>query len=216
MSDHPATENAATDDLATTRVLSPEDVERVLGRMAHDIADRYRLEQSGPLKVAPNSLALIGIRTGGAHLAARLKPALKALLGEDPPLGILDITLYRDDVLLASNAPVLKGTEIDFDIERRYVVVVDDVLYTGRTVRAALDALLDLGRPSCVRLAVLVDRGLRELPVAADVVGRELVTKRSQRVSVRLREEGEEADEVRITESRDRRAGDVSTEGEQR
>ncbi len=209
MSDIPAT--------STDRILGHADVERVLGRMAHDIADRYRVEQAGPLKVAANSLALIGIRTGGAHLAARLKPALQALLGEDPPLGLLDITLYRDDVLLSSNAPVLKGTEIDFDIERRYVVVVDDVLYTGRTVRAALDALLDLGRPRCVRLAVLVDRGLRELPVAADVVGRELVTDRTQRVEVRLREEGADADEVRITEPRDRRASDASAaEGDPR
>lgn len=178
-------------------LLGHEDVRRVVLRLAHDILDRFLAEESGPLDVAPGSLALVGIRTGGAILADRLADALAGIRGERPPVGLLDITLYRDDVLLSRNpTPLVRGSEISFDLARRYVVLVDDVLFTGRTVRAALDALLDHGRPGCIRLAVLIDRGLRELPVAADFVGRALETTLTQRVQVRLTESGAPADEV--------------------
>ncbi len=188
------------------RVLDRDDVQRVIARLAHEIVDRVAQDARGPLGVDADSLALVGIRTGGAHVAARLAGEIGKLRGAAPPVGVLDITLYRDDVLLAGNpVPLLRGTEIGFEVERRAVVLVDDVLFTGRTVRAALDALLDLGRPACVRLAVLVDRGLRELPVAADFVGRAIETTREEHVAVRLVEEGAEADEVVVTPLVDRR-----------
>jgi pyrimidine operon attenuation protein/uracil phosphoribosyltransferase len=188
------------------RVLDRDDVERVVARIAHEIVDGIARDARGPLKLDASTLALVGIRTGGAHLANRLAREI-AKLTKEPPVGILDITLYRDDVLLAGNpVPLLRGTEIDFEVEGRAVVLVDDVLYTGRTVRAALDALLDLGRPACVRLAVLVDRGLRELPVNADFIGRKLETTREQHVEVRLTEEGAGVDEVTVSVVSERRA----------
>jgi len=142
-----------------------------------------------------DTLALVGVRTGGAHLAARLVETLARRRGAPVPLGVLDITLYRDDVLVGARAmPILRGTEIPFDVEGRTIVLVDDVLYTGRTVRAALDAILDLGRPRAVRLAVLVDRGHRELPIAADHTGIVVDTTREERVSVQLTEEGHSKD----------------------
>jgi pyrimidine operon attenuation protein/uracil phosphoribosyltransferase len=187
--------------VARRRVLDAADIQRVIARLAHEIADRVAKDARGALAIDPASLAIVGIRTGGAHLAHRLATAIAPLRDGPPPVGLLDITLYRDDAQHAFGAPVprLLGTEIPFDVEGRAVVLVDDVLYTGRTVRAALDALLDLGRPSLVRLAVLVDRGLRELPIAADFVGRALETQREERVDVVLVEEGAAADEVTIS-----------------
>jgi pyrimidine operon attenuation protein/uracil phosphoribosyltransferase len=199
-----------TDDAPFLRrqVLAPEDVSRVVARLAHDIHDRYAADEGGPLAFEPGSLTLVGVRTGGAHLAQRLADELGKLTGERPPVGILDITLYRDDVLLGPNpVPLLQGTDIPFDLHKRYLVLVDDVLFTGRTVRAALDALLDLGRPGCVRLAVLVDRGLRELPICAEFVGRALETRIGDHVRVLLTEEGADADEVVMDLVRDRRSG---------
>lgn len=190
------------------RVLDRDDVQRVVARLAHEIVDRVAADAQGPLALDKSSLALVGIRTGGAHLAERLAGEIARLGVGRPPVGVLDITLYRDDVLLSGNpVPLLRGTEVDFDPSGRAVVLVDDVLYTGRTVRAALDALLDLGRPACVRLAVLVDRGLRELPVAADFVGRALETRREERVEVLLTEEGHETDEVVVEVKAERRGG---------
>ncbi|HEY1100186.1 MAG TPA: bifunctional pyr operon transcriptional regulator/uracil phosphoribosyltransferase PyrR, partial [Myxococcota bacterium] len=154
----------------------------------------------------PARLAIVGVRTGGAHLAVRRAKELEPLIGHLPDVGILDITLYRDDVLASGALPLLKSTEIDFDVDGRPVVLVDDVLFTGRTIRAALDALLDLGRPAAVRLGVLVDRGLRELPIAADYVGRAIETSRDERVEVRLVEEGHDSDAVLIVPRRDRRS----------
>lgn len=206
----------ATDkpDRIVRRVLDSDDVQRVIARLAHEIVDKIAADARGPLALDQKSLALVGIRTGGAHLAARLAVEIGRLRGAPPPVGLLDITLYRDDVLLAGNpVPLLRGTEVDFDIEGRAVVLVDDVLYTGRTVRAALDALIELGRPSVVRLAVLVDRGLRELPVAADFVGRTLETTRSERVEVLLREEGHADDSVVVELKSERRTGGDSHEG---
>jgi pyrimidine operon attenuation protein/uracil phosphoribosyltransferase len=166
-------------------------VAKALSRIADEIHDTY---------AADDSLAIIGVRTGGAHLARRLRDQLEAkgaATHRAVPLGVLDITLYRDDVLVGSHAmPILRGTEIPFDVEGKTIVLVDDVLYTGRTIRAALDAILDHGRPRAIRLAVLVDRGLRELPIAADFCGFHIQTRREERVEVRLIEEGAARDAV--------------------
>ncbi|OGQ13251.1 MAG: hypothetical protein A2138_14955 [Deltaproteobacteria bacterium RBG_16_71_12] len=188
------------------RVLDRGDVQRVTARLAHEIVDRTASDARGPLGIDPATLAVVGVRTGGAHLAVRLAQRIGEITGRAPSVGLLDITLYRDDVLLAGNpVPQLRGTEVPFDVAGRAIVLVDDVLYTGRTVRAALEALLELGRPACVRLAVLVDRGLRELPVAADFVGRALETRREERVRVRLTESGADEDEVVVEVKADRR-----------
>jgi pyrimidine operon attenuation protein/uracil phosphoribosyltransferase len=171
-------------------VLDRDDMRRTLVRVAHEI-----VEQAG----APRELAIVGIHRRGAVLAARLHGHLTQLTGVELPLGSLDIAFYRDDLATRPEAPVLQATQIDFDVDGRTVVVVDDVLYTGRTVRAAIDALFDFGRPARVRLAVLVDRGHRELPIRPDHVGKNLPTSRRERVNVRV-EEVDGADEVTITE----------------
>jgi pyrimidine operon attenuation protein/uracil phosphoribosyltransferase len=132
-------------------------------------------------------LRLVGVRTRGVPLANRLASEIARLSGAEVPVGAVDITLYRDDLGRTQTWPVLRGTEIPFDIEGADVVLVDDVLFTGRTVRAALNAVCDLGRPASVRLAVLIDRGHRELPIRADVVGLELTTRREDHVQVHLR-----------------------------
>jgi pyrimidine operon attenuation protein/uracil phosphoribosyltransferase len=173
--------------------------------MAHEIDDRVRAAEREPLAIDPDRLAIVGVRTGGAFIAQRIAAALLALRGRAPDVGLLDITLYRDDVLSGTSMPVLRGTEIPFDVEGRPIVLVDDVLFTGRTVRAALEALLDLGRPSCVLLAVLVDRGLRELPIAPDFVGRTVKTTRAEHVSVALQEAGAAVDVVELSVARERR-----------
>jgi pyrimidine operon attenuation protein/uracil phosphoribosyltransferase len=153
-------------------------VESLIASMADDLARTRRRDV--PLR-------LVGVRTRGVPLANRLAAELARLLGAEVPVGAVDITLYRDDLGRTQTWPVLRGTEIAFDIEGADVVLVDDVLFTGRTVRAALNAICDLGRPASVRLAVLVDRGHRELPIRADVVGLELKTERDDRIQVRLR-----------------------------
>jgi pyrimidine operon attenuation protein/uracil phosphoribosyltransferase len=172
-------------------VLDRDDMRRTLVRVAHEI-----VEQAGE----PRELAIVGIHRRGAVLAARLHGHLTQLTGVDMSLGGLDIAFYRDDVSTRPEAPVLHATQIDFDIDGRTVVVVDDVLYTGRTVRAAIDALFDFGRAGRIRLAVLVDRGHRELPIRPDHVGKNLPTSRRERVNVRV-EEVDGADEVTITET---------------
>lgn len=182
---------------STQTIFGHPEIASFVHEMADAIVARLRADESGPRQIEPKSLALVGIHTGGAHLAERLADKLAGQLGQRPDVGALDITLYRDDVLLAGHpAPVVRGTDVTFDVANRYIVLVDDVLFTGRTVRAALDALLDLGRPSCVRLAVLIDRGLRELPVAADVVGRLYETTLAQRLEVKLVEGGAAEDAV--------------------
>jgi pyrimidine operon attenuation protein / uracil phosphoribosyltransferase len=145
-------------------------------------------------------LYLVGVRSRGVPLAQRLAQELCRLVGENVEVGAVDITLYRDDLGHAQRWPVLLGTDIPFDLEGADVVLVDDVLFTGRTVRAALNAICDLGRPACVRLAVLVDRGHRELPIRADFVGLELKTVRDEHVRVRLRPV-DDLDEVVAIES---------------
>jgi pyrimidine operon attenuation protein/uracil phosphoribosyltransferase len=172
-------------------VLGEDDVRRALVRIAHEIAER------NPQPEAP---ALVGIHRRGAILARRLQVILADLVGGQVPLGDLDISFYRDDVALRPEAPVVNATHLQFAIDGRTVVVVDDVLFTGRTVRAAIEALFDYGRPARVQLAVLADRGHRELPIRPDYVGKNLPTARDERVNVRM-EELDGLDEVTITPS---------------
>jgi pyrimidine operon attenuation protein / uracil phosphoribosyltransferase len=153
---------------------------RTLSRIAHEILERHP---------AVKSLALVGIRSRGVPLARRLARIVADAAGSEPAVGALDIALYRDDFTSLAAQPITKGSDILFSIEGRTVVLVDDVLFTGRTVRAALDQLIDFGRPARIELAVLVDRGHRELPIRADYVGRSLATERDEQVQVWVREE---------------------------
>lgn len=155
---------------------------------------RYLAERAAALVEAPDQTVLVGIRTRGVPLAQRILNLWREQFNWDMPLGAVDITLYRDDLDRGPRIPVLKGTDIDFPLDDRVVLLIDDVLYTGRTVRAALDALCDLGRPRAVRLAVLVDRGGRELPIQPDVVALRVDAEPDERIEVRLREvDGEDA-----------------------
>lgn len=160
-------------------LLNEAAIRRTLARMAREIVERNR---------GTEDLALVGVVTRGAILAERLQEQIQQAEGVKVPLGRLDITLYRDDVNRLGRQPVPKPTEIPFDLDDRIIVLVDDVLFTGRTVRASLDALMDFGRPSTVQLAVLVDRGHRELPIQPDYVGHAVRTVRKERVELRLRE----------------------------
>jgi pyrimidine operon attenuation protein/uracil phosphoribosyltransferase len=168
---------------AGSRVLVDADqVRRTVARIAHEIVERH---------ADPGRLALVGIHTRGVPLARRLAERIAAFAGAAPALGTVDIALYRDDAGIGGAralAPVVGSTELDFDVSRRAVVLVDDVLFTGRTIRAAIDAVFDFGRPPLVQLAVLVDRGHRELPIRPDYVGKNLPTSRAERVAVRLQE----------------------------
>ena len=173
-------------------VLEHDDLVRTLRRIAHEIAEK---------NPDPEGLAVVGIHTRGAVIARRLHPLLGELLGSEPPIGDLDISFYRDDVgaIAPKSQPVVHASHIDFDLADRTVVLVDDVLFTGRTVRAAVDALFDYGRPRRVQLAVLCDRGHRELPIRPDYVGKNLPTAREERANVRL-DEVDGVDEVAIAE----------------
>jgi pyrimidine operon attenuation protein/uracil phosphoribosyltransferase len=173
--------------------MDAQQIEQAVARLAQEIADRARAAG------AAEALAIVGIRRGGVHLAARLRLALGRLLGQEPPVGTLDIALYRDDLAARGAAPVVGPTDIRFPVQGKTIVLVDDVLYTGRTVRAALDEIVDFGRPRRVWLAVLVDRGGHELPIAADFVGARLQVEDRQDVQVRLREGGAGEDVVLVT-----------------
>ena len=163
---------------------------RTLARIAHEIVERNK---------GVEDLALVGVRTRGVHIARRLARTLKDITGDSVPTGALDITLYRDDLMrqAVGPQPLVRRTEIPFSIDNRKLLLVDDVLYTGRTVRAALDALIDFGRPACIQLVVLVDRGHRELPIKADYVGKNLPTSPEESVQVRL-QESDGQDEVML------------------
>ena len=145
--------------------MNAQDIERAVRRLAREIAERARAAG------AERELAIVGVRRGGVHLAERLRKELSRALGAEPPAGTLDIALYRDDLAEKGATPVIGPTDVTFPVQGKTIVLVDDVLYTGRTVRAALDELVDFGRPRRVWLAVLVDRGGRELPIAADFAG---------------------------------------------
>ncbi|MHB8481701.1 MAG: bifunctional pyr operon transcriptional regulator/uracil phosphoribosyltransferase PyrR [Nitrospiria bacterium] len=167
-------------------------ITRSLSRIAHEIIEKNK---------GTADLVLVGIRTGGIHLANRLRKKIYEVEKVELPVGVLDITLYRDDLMTKKEQPVLKTTDIPYDITKKRVILVDDVLFTGRTIRAALDSLMDLGRPQAIELAVLIDRGHRELPIRADFVGKNLPTGKEEKVKVLLEEEGEE-DRVVILHSR--------------
>jgi len=171
-------------------VMDADRVSRSLARIAHEILERNR---------GVEDLALIGIRARGVPLAARLAAHLRELSGVEVPTGSLDITLYRDDLMRhqVGPQPLVRRTEIPFSIDDRVILLVDDVLFTGRTIRAALDALIDFGRPRAIQLVALVDRGHRELPIRADYVGRNIPTSLQQSVQVRL-VETDGRDEVEV------------------
>ncbi len=175
------------------RVMDANAIHRALSRIAHEILERNK---------GVDGLALVGIRTQGVPLARRLAERVRKIEGEAPKTGILDINLYRDDVALSGGHPVLRKTEIPFDVEGEIVVLVDDVLFTGRTIRAAMDALADLGRPRQIQLAVLVDRGHRELPIRPDYVGKNVPTAHDEAIEVRLTERSD-ADEVLLVRGGD-------------
>lgn len=165
------------------KIVDADGIRRVLIRIAHEVIEKNK---------GTEDLIIIGIRTRGVPLAKRLAAKIKEFEGVEVPVGILDITLYRDDLSMIAPQPIVHKTEIPFDISGKKVILVDDVLYTGRTVRAALDALVDLGRPHVIQLAILVDRGHRELPIRADYVGKNLPTSRDEVVNVYLTEVDEE------------------------
>lgn len=163
-------------------IMDAGDISRAMMRIAHEIVERNK---------GVKGLALVGIRTGGVHLAHRLVKRIHSIEGVLIPIGELDITLYRDDLALRKNQPILRKTSVPFDMTKKVVVLVDDVLFTGRTIRAAMDGLMDLGRPEEIQLAVLVDRGHRQLPIKANYIGKNLPTSRGEQVQVLLEEEGE-------------------------
>ena len=170
--------------------MNAEDIDRAVRRLGRDIAEHAKASGSD------RDLAIVGIRRGGVHLGQRLRKELVAVFGAEPPFGSLDIALYRDDLAEQGVAPVIGPTDVAFPVEGKTIVLVDDVLYTGRTVRAALDELVDFGRPRRVWLAVLVDRGGRELPIAADFAGARIDVPQEQDVQIRLREAGAAEDAV--------------------
>jgi len=170
------------------RIMTADEIRRATIRLSHEIVEK----QAGT-----DGLLLIGIQRRGVPLARRIAAAILENEGAEVPVGALDITFYRDDLSLVAQQPVVKGTELPSGIDGRTVILVDDVLYTGRTIRAAMDALVDFGRPQAIRLAVLVDRGHRELPIRADHVGKNVPTSREELVRVHLEEtDGEDGVEI--------------------
>jgi len=159
------------------------DMARAMTRIAHEILERNK---------GVKDLALVGIRTGGVHLAHRLARRIQDIEGVAIPIGELDITLYRDDLALRKEQPILRRTSVPFDISGKIIVLVDDVLFTGRTIRAAMDGLIDLGRPAEIQLAVLVDRGHRQLPIKATYIGKNIPTSREENIQVLLEEAGDD------------------------
>lgn len=164
---------------ALEKILDSKDIQRIIIRMTHEILEAHR---------GTESLALIGIQTRGVYLAKRIQSRIRQVEGVEISTGDMDITLYRDDWTQISRNPIVKPTAIPFSVDKKQIILVDDVLFTGRTIRAAMDALIDFGRPDRIELAVLVDRGHRELPIQADYVGRAFETRRSEMINVFLSE----------------------------
>ena len=160
-------------------IQTAEAMEKTLQRMAYEIAEKHE---------NLNNIAFLGIRTRGVYLAQRLKEIFDKANNKNIPIGELDITLYRDDLSQIAESPVIKGTKIDFDITGKNIILIDDVLYTGRTIRAALSQLADFGRPATIELAVLIDRGHREVPIHADYVGKHVPTARKEVIHVKIKE----------------------------
>lgn len=175
------------------KIMDKEAVRRAISRMAHEILEKNK---------GSHGLCLVGIRTRGVVLAQRLKEAIKSIESVEVPVGILDITLYRDDLTTIGVQPVVRETQIGFDIQDKRIVLVDDVLFTGRTIRAALNALADFGRPSLIQLAVMIDRGHRELPIRADFVGKNIPTSRGQNVKVIFEDTDQKEDQVMVLEGK--------------
>ncbi|MBT5469239.1 MAG: bifunctional pyr operon transcriptional regulator/uracil phosphoribosyltransferase PyrR [Nitrospina sp.] len=174
----------------STTLLNENDIARAISRISHEILERNK---------GAENIALIGIRTRGVTLSSRLQEKINTIENTQVETGALDITLYRDDLGAGLQKPELKKTEITFALEGKHVILCDDVLFTGRTIRAAIDALMDFGRPASVQLAVLVDRGHRELPIRPDYVGKNIPTPKSKRIQVYLKEVDDE-DKVIIQE----------------
>ena len=177
--------------MALKQVFTKEEIERSITRISHEIIENNK---------GVKDLAIVGIRTRGYVLAERIAAVINNLYGTKLDVGALDITFYRDDLSAISEQPVIHNTEIGFDIENKNIVLVDDVLYTGRTIRCALDALIDFGRPKTIQLAVLIDRGHRELPIRADYVGKNIPTSQKELVQVKFQETDSE-DSVSIEEN---------------
>lgn len=169
------------------KIMDQEAIRRAIQRITHEILEKNK---------GTRDLCIIGIRTRGAVLAERISKAIQQIEGATVPVGILDITLYRDDLTLVDTQPIVRETMIGFDITDQKIILVDDVLFTGRTIRAALDALIDFGRPASIQLAVLLDRGHRELPIRADYVGKNIPTSLDEDVQVILSESDEVTDAV--------------------
>ncbi len=162
-----------------TQVIDAEILNRTINRMAHEILERNK---------DIDNLVIVGIQTRGYYFAQRLSLKIKEIIGEDLPLGALGITLYRDDTSSGIKNPIVKKTDIPFDIQDKKIILVDEVIFTGRTIRAALDALIDFGRPRSIQLAVMVDRGHRELPIKPDYVGKNVPTSLEEKIIVRFEE----------------------------
>ena len=174
--------------MTARQIMTADDLRRAVGRISHEIVEKHG---------GTERLALVGVQRRGVPLARRVADAIEQHEGVRPPVGALDITFYRDDLSMVAHQPIVKGTDLPFDVNVLTIVIVDDVLYTGRTVRAAMDALMDFGRPSAIRLAVLIDRGHRELPIRADHVGKNVPTSSDEVIKVHL-VEVDGADEVVI------------------
>lgn len=172
-------------------IVDSSGVDRILTRMTHEILEAHK---------GTARLALIGIQTRGVHMARRLQKLIHQIEGVEVPAGILDITMYRDDWTRISQHPVIQATDISFSVDGKDIILIDDVLFTGRTIRAAMDALIDFGRPNRIELAVLVDRGHRELPIQANYVGKSLPTRRSETVNVML-SESDNVDQIVLEET---------------
>ena len=162
-------------------LMNKKDIDRALTRMAHEIIEKNK---------GTGNLCLVGIQRGGVYLAKRLASNIKQIEKKDIPVGSLDIAFYRDDLNIRKEQPVVRRTEISFEVTNLKIILVDDVLFTGRSIRAAMDAVMDLGRPSAIQLSVLIDRGHRELPIKADYVGKNIPTALTETVEVQLEEEG--------------------------
>lgn len=178
------------------KIISTEkEMQKIINRLVHEIIEKVP---------GLDKIGLVGIRTGGVFLAERIRSILRQLEGIEPPLGVLDITLYRDDLSQLGYLPTLKKTDIKFSIDKRTILLVDDVIFSGRTTRAAMDAIIDFGRPSCIELAVLIDRGGRELPIQPDFVGKKFDASKEEIIEVHFREQGFKNDCIILRKKRER------------